>query len=230
VLRTVVRAVAVVAVLVASVTACDTAGSADGDGADGARRIESTHEDDRGGKSPAVLSAAQMQTALSGYDGIPKGWHGRGSDVYQSAEAVKFCGLDAGTGCAGLTVMAMRTLENQTLEELQAGSDGRSMFIKLYSFDSSEDAMVTAKAIANAERDEASDPRRLKVTTAAQYTDAFSEELGLDEYSATAVMRTGAVVITVRGVDLKTTADIQPVAKSQVERVLKIAAGRNPDA
>lgn len=230
VVRTVVRAVAVGVALVASLTACADAGSADGEGADGARRIESNHEDGSGDKSPAVLSAAQMQTALSGYRGIPKGWHGRGSDVYQGAEAVRFCGLDAETGCAGLTAMAMRTLENQTPEELQAGSDGRSMFIKLYSFDSSENAMVTAKAIANAERNEVSDPRRLEVTTAAQYTDAFTEEVGLDEYSATAVMCTGAVVITVWGVDLKTTADIQPVAKSQVERVLKIAAGQNPDA
>ncbi|MHC5260816.1 hypothetical protein ACYSUO_23280 [Streptomyces sp. UC4497] len=232
VVRTVVRAVVVAAALVASLTACDGSGSADGDGADGARRIESNQEGDRGDKTLAVLSAGQMQTALSGYDGIPKDWGGggRGPDVYQGAEAVKKCGFDAGTGCAGLTAMGMRALENQTLEELQASSDGQLMFIKVYSFDSSENATVTAKAIANAERDEASDPRRLRVTTSAQYTDAFSEELGPDEYSATAVMRTGAVVITVWGVDLKTTADIQTVAKSQVERVLKITAGHNPDA
>jgi hypothetical protein len=171
-----------------------------------------------------------LQSAVSGDKGIPKGWHGRGSDVYQGGEAVKYCGLDAETGCAGLTAMAMRTLENQTLEELQAGSDGRSMFIKLYSFDSSENATVTARAIASAERDEAGDPRPLMLTTAAEYTDAFSEELGLDEYSATAVMRTGSVVITVWGTDLKNTADIQPVARSRVERVLKIAEGSNPDA
>ncbi|MEW2162209.1 hypothetical protein AB0912_04315 [Streptomyces sp. NPDC007084] len=126
--------------------------------------------------------------------------------------------------------MAMRTLENQTREELQAGSEGRSMFIKLYSFDFSENAKATAKAIATTERKEASGPGRLKATTAAQYTDACSEELGLDAYSTMAVMRTGAVVITVWGIDLKSSEDIQSVAKSRVEHVLKIAAGHNPDA
>lgn len=219
----VVRAVIVAAALAASLTACDAGG------ADGASRGDSNQQGDRRAKTPAVLSATQMQTALSGDEGVPKGWGGRGADVYQGAEAVKKCGLDAGTGCAGLTAMAVRTLENQTLEELQAGSDGQSMFVRAYSFDSSENATVTATAIANAKRSEASDPRRLNLTTAAQYTYAFSEKVGLDEYSATAVMRTGAVVITVWGMDLKMTGDVQSVAKSQVERILRIAAGRNPD-
>ncbi|MEU6841742.1 hypothetical protein ABZ930_07700 [Streptomyces sp. NPDC046716] len=224
------RVAALAAAFVVSLAACDDAGSGDDHGARSTRQVGEGQEGGGTDESPAALSPAQLQSAVSGDSGIPEGWHGRGSDVYQGAEAVKYCGLDAETGCAGLTAMTMRTLENQTLEELQAGSDGRSMFIKMYSFDSSENATVTAKAIASAERHEASDPRRLKVTTAAEYTDAFCEELGLDEYSATAVMRTGAVVITVWGTDLKTTADIQPIARSRVERVLKIAAGRNPDA
>ncbi|MEU3663715.1 hypothetical protein AB0E77_28820 [Streptomyces sp. NPDC032940] len=229
-MRSMVRTAALSTVFVAVLTACggavNTAGA--GDGGSGRQGGGTGAGQER--KAPATLTTTQMQTALAGEDGIPDGWGGRGTDLYEGTEAVEHCGSDAGTGCAGLTAMAMRTLENQTLEELQAGIDGQSMYLKLYSFDTVENAVVTAEAIAAAEREEAGESDPLDITTAAEYTDAFSEELGPDEYSATVVMRTGAVVITVWGMDLESTNDMQPIAKGRVDRVLKVAAGRNPDA
>ncbi|MER5274718.1 hypothetical protein ABT025_03045 [Streptomyces sp. NPDC002809] len=194
-------------------------GRQDGDSLEG-------HEE----KAPAVLTAAQLDTAISGGEGIPEDWGGRSSDVYEGPKAVTACRLEAETGCAGLTAMAMRLLENQTLEELQASDDGQTMYIKAYSFDSAENAAVTVKAMAAAEHEESPDAEPLRITTAAPYTDALSEERGEDDYSAKVFLRTGSVVITLWGTDLKNTADMQPIAKSRVDRVLKVAAGENPDA
>ncbi|WP_406100998.1 hypothetical protein OG698_01950 [Streptomyces sp. NBC_01003] len=175
------------------------------------------------------LGSTQGRTAVSGDDGIPEDWGGRGSDLHEGAEAVRHCGLDAGTGCAGLTAMALRTLENhQTLEELQVSVDGRTVYIKVYSFDSPESATVTAKAMTAAGREDAQDSKPLQTETGAEYTDALSEEISEDDYSAKVVLRTGAVVITAWGTDLKGTADMQEIAKGRVDRVLKVAAVRVP--
>ncbi|MDV9189812.1 hypothetical protein R6L23_16575 [Streptomyces sp. SR27] len=220
------------AALVAALTACgggggDTAGP---DPVNGGRQNGDSlegHED----TAPAVLTGTQLQTVLSGNAGIPEAWGGRSPEAAkEGAEAVERCGADAGTGCAGLTAMALRVLENQTLEQFKADVDGQTMFVNVYSFDSAENAAVTAKALSATERNDAKDARPLKITTGAEDTDAFSEKLADGEYSANAVLRAGTVVITLWGTDLKGTEDMQPIAKRMVDRVLKVAAGKNPDA
>lgn len=53
--------------------------------------------------APAALTAAEVRTAVSGDDGIPEDWGGRGSDLYEGAEAA---GLRAGR--AGALACASR--------------------------------------------------------------------------------------------------------------------------
>ncbi|WP_326738436.1 hypothetical protein [Streptomyces sp. NBC_01022] len=217
------------AVLVAALTACGGESSSDAGNAGGGRQNGDSlegHEEE----APVVLTAAQLQTALSGHEGIPEDWGGPSSNIYEGEKAATFCELDARTGCAGLTAMAMRTLENQTLEELKASVDGQTLFVKAYSFDSEANAAVTVKAMAAAEHKEYPKAKTLKITTAAQYTEATSEEISEGDYSATVFMRTGSVVVTLWGTDLKSTADMQPIAKSRLDRVVEVAAGKNPDA
>ncbi|MEE4491095.1 hypothetical protein [Streptomyces sp. BE230] len=173
----------------AALTACGGESSSDAGNAGSGRQNGDSlegHEEE----TPVALTAAQLQTALSGDEGIPEDWGGRSSDVYEGEKAVKFCGLDARTGCAGLTGMAMAAAEHKDSPKAEP----------------------------------------LKITTTAQYTNAVSEEIGEGDYSAKVFMRTGSVVVTLWGTDLKSTADMQPIAKSRLDRVLDVAAGKNPDA
>lgn len=179
-----------------------------------------------------MLTSSQVQAVLPGSSSLPGEWGGvggGGEDVLYGAEAAKDCGFDTGTSCAGLTARGMRVVEQQTAEELVANAPEQTVFIKVYAFDSVENAAVASKAMVAREREDNDDAQPLKIAAGAEETEAFSMKLS-DRYSTSVTMRTGAVVISLKGSDLKNADDMQALAKLQVDRIAKTAAGKNPDA
>ncbi|MFF3325759.1 hypothetical protein [Streptomyces sp. NPDC002889] len=51
-----------------------------------------------------------------------------------------------------------------------------------------------------------------------------------DDYTATVVMRIGTVVVKLWGMDLKKPDIMAVLAKLQIDRIKKVAEGKNPDA
>ncbi|MET9519977.1 hypothetical protein [Streptomyces sp. NPDC002994] len=189
------------------------------------------HEDN----APILLTAEQVRTVLPSNNSLPKGWHngGRGDDVEVGEKAASSCAIDTGTSCAGLTAHALRMVEGpQTVVEMQEGQDGQDVFIDVYAFDTAENAAVAIKGIvAKAHRVPAGyeTPKPLKISAGAEETDAVFGERA-DEYSTEVMMRIGGVVVHLKGYNLKNTNVMQPLAKLQIDRIVKTAKGKNPDA
>jgi hypothetical protein len=230
-----VRGTALALVLVAALTACGggsgsgTASRENGDSLEG-------HEDN----APVGLTAEQVRTALPSSVSHPEGWGGGSSaKVEVGEEAAKTCGYETGTACSGLTAAGKETIEGpQTVEAIKNGRDPESVYIKVFSFDTVDNAGVAMKSAVAIEHKEAtkygdkpdSENLAAKVSAGAEDTHVFSDTRGTDTFTATVLMRTGTVVVKLWGIDLKKTDIMAVLAKLQIDRINKVAEGKNPDA
>ncbi len=234
-MNTAVRGTALALVLMAALTSCGggsggdgTAGRANGDSLEG-------HE----GAAPVALTAEQVRTSLPSSASRPEGWGGGSSaKVEVGEEAAKTCGNETGTACSGLTAAGRETIEGpQSVEGLKHGWDRESVYIKVFSFDTVDNASVAMKSAVAIEHEDAteygdkpdSENLAAKVSAGAEETKVFSDASG-DDYTATVVMRIGTVVVKLWGMDLKKTDIMSVLAKLQIDRIKKVAEGKNPDA
>jgi hypothetical protein len=232
--NTAVRGTALALVLVAALTACGggsgsgTASRENGDSLEG-------HEDN----APVGLTAEQVRTALPSSASHPEGWGGGSSaKVEVGEEAAKTCGYETGTACSGLTAAGKETIEGpQTVEAIKNGWYPESVYIKVFSFDTVDNTGVAMKSAVAIEHKEAtkygdkpdSENLAAKISAGAEETKVYSDALG-DDYTATVLMRIGTVVVKLWGVDLKKTDIMAVLAKLQIDRIKKVAEGKNPDA
>ncbi|MFJ8073654.1 hypothetical protein ACIQ7Q_06840 [Streptomyces sp. NPDC096176] len=161
------------------------------------------------------------------------------SEAEVGAEAAKTCAHETGTACSGLTAAGAKTIDGpQTIEEIKNSSDAESVYIDVFSFDSVDNAGVAMKGAVAIEQEEAtkygdkpdSENLAAKVSAGAEDTHVFSDTRGTDKFTATVLMRTGTVVVKLWGIDLKKTDIMAVVAKLQIDRIKKVAEGKNPDA
>ncbi|MBT2393618.1 hypothetical protein J7E87_30475 [Streptomyces sp. ISL-1] len=232
-MKAAIRSLALSALLVAGLTGCvgETTDASSSGGQTERQNGDSLegHEDD----TQVTLSAEQLRVALPSDGSLPAGWIGgfrSKSRVEVGPEAADECGGDTGTSCAGLTAVGKRRIE--TPEDLPAGDRGASVHFTVYAFGSVEDARVAMKGLvktvhAGTEGQIPTSP--LKISAGADETDAFSQG-DAGDYSTDVMLRVGATVVRLWGSDLKATEDMQVLAKYQVDRLVKTAEGKNPDA
>ncbi|TLS45659.1 hypothetical protein FE633_12845 [Streptomyces montanus] len=219
-----VRGTVLATLLVVAMTGCGggseesgPAGGQNGDSLEG-------HE----GKAPVALTSDQVRMALPSTGSLPEGWRvavGGSAEAKAGQEAASDCENDTQSNCGGLVTMG-----RAMLEAVGASQWDNTVFVKVHSFDSVENAGVAMKSLVAAARKQAgTDAEPMKVSAGAEETDAFSEEIS-DYYSADVTMRVGTVVVHLSGTDLAKTDGIDALAKFQIDRIKQAASGKNPDA
>ncbi|MER6998010.1 hypothetical protein [Streptomyces sp. NPDC000410] len=221
-----VRGIAVSVAFMAALGAC--AGGA----GSGGEQTGRPNGDSLEGHEEAVgvsLTAEQVRVALPPPAGLPEGWSTGGAPTVQDGtEAAERCGFATGTGCAGAVAYGLKSLEGE--ERVASTGDGAPLYINVYSFDSAENAKVAFKGLtAQERREDGSDTRPLKIATGTEETDAYFEDRAYG-FSADVMIRLGGVVVHIWAMELAEADLVAPVAKLQIDRIKKMAEGKNPDA
>ncbi|WP_190108825.1 hypothetical protein [Streptomyces cinnamoneus] len=145
-------------------------------------------------------------------------------DVLSSAKSATTCREAAGTACAG--VLAVGKAKGSRYQ----GAKTLQVKFGIYAFDTAENAKVAMKAIVNSiHREDGKDAKVLKVDAGADESDAVADRMSSTDFSDV-TMRVGGVVVRVHTLDVTDTAELESLAKMQVERIKRVAAGKNPDA
>ncbi|CAM5466689.1 Lipoprotein OS=Streptomyces rimosus subsp. rimosus (strain ATCC / DSM 40260 / JCM 4667 / NRRL 2234) OX=1265868 GN=SRIM_026285 PE=4 SV=1 [Streptomyces rimosus subsp. rimosus] len=212
-----VRGIVTGAVLAASLAACGSGGGSGGDTGNGA---------DQGGgdqqKAPLVLAADQVRTALVSKSSAPEGWKGRSPKFLSPNDALRKCQDTTETNCGGFVSYG----NTDFLKEKQ-NAEGRTghLYFTLFSFKTPEDAQAAMKGLTKRERHKAgADAKPLQISAGAEATDAFTGK------HTEVHMRLGGVLIRLESTDLTDSEPYADFAKLQIDRIKKVAEGKNPDA
>ncbi|MEU4208554.1 hypothetical protein AB0F13_00895 [Streptomyces sp. NPDC026206] len=214
------RGAAVCAVLTTALTAC---GGGDDGGGYG--------EDIPGGtaqgglkSAPLLSSTQQVSQAVPSPVSLGGNWRLTSTPKADSAEAAGACRKKSGTACTGVMARGHRKF----IRDMEGRGAVFAEF-EMYAFDNPENAKVASKALHTAVRGHASgDVTDVKVNSGADEADSFRHS-----YGTLTMMRVGGVVVEaeVRSSDkIDLTDELTKLARLQVERIKKVAAGKNPDA
>ncbi|GLZ77747.1 hypothetical protein Afil01_25540 [Actinorhabdospora filicis] len=169
----------------------------------------------------ALTGASAIGQALPTVTSLPAGWERDSQSgkprTAEGEEAAGTCRKNLDTSCTGLSALGAA--------HFQRADDPQSTVVyTLMAFDTPGNADVVIKAIAADRHADSGDPeRKLTVDAGSDTTEAF--ETGGE---TNVIMRAGAVVIWLQGY-LPPGTDLAALAKVAVERVTKVADGKNPD-
>ncbi|MER0243623.1 hypothetical protein AAHZ94_16705 [Streptomyces sp. HSW2009] len=143
------------------------------------------------------------------------------------ASALRACQQDTGTACTGLVAAGD--------SEVVRAEGGTYVTVKfgIYAFDGPGNATVAQKAVGASARQQATgEVKMMQVDAGADETESFADvpKSAVTGTVKQVVMRVGGAVVRVRSLELDSDAELTELAKLQVERVRKVAAGENPDA
>ncbi|OXY95708.1 hypothetical protein BEK98_16355 [Streptomyces diastatochromogenes] len=202
-----VRGIAFGVVLMAALTACGSSDGGQGGGSDPKKT------------SPIVLDPDMVLRALISKAAAPKGWQGGGGDLFDSDKVTEVCRENTSSDCVGLSTVGRSTIspEDENLDSVE---------IRVYAFQSPDDAKVTMKAFVAHDRKYSVDGSKPpRISTDAEETEAFT----LTDHTDV-IMRVGGVVVSLRGPGGDRQPDYQTLAKVQIDRIKTAATGKNPDA
>ncbi|WP_158813124.1 hypothetical protein [Streptomyces rimosus] len=209
-----VRGIVAGAVLAASLTACG--GSGDGPGKD------TDHGGEQQLNAPIVLATDQVSAALVSKSSAPQGWKGRSPGLPSPKEALRKCQDETETNCGGFVSYGSTYFFKDKLD-----ADGRTghLYFSIFSFRTPEDAKVAMKGLTKEERRKAgADAKPLKISAGAEETDAFTGE------HTEVFLRLGGVLVRLQSADLTANEPYAQFAELQINRIKKVAVGKNPDA
>ncbi|MFE6779864.1 hypothetical protein [Streptomyces sp. NPDC057702] len=214
------------AVLVAVLAGCGDGGGGGGDGGSGPGVIGGSDGDGRA-PAPVLGDARQVSEALPSRVSLGEGWGAtRSPRVRDGAETARACQVFSGTSCSGV-------LAGGDTKFMRNGQAAHAAFAEfsMYAVDTPENAKVVYAAMRTATGQKTyGGVTRLSVDAGADETHAYADDDGPH-----ALVRVGGVVAFVEtrsdGLDEAAARDqLERLARVQVERVRKVAAGENPDA
>ncbi|MFJ8080847.1 hypothetical protein ACIQ6Y_09445 [Streptomyces sp. NPDC096205] len=163
-----------------------------------------------------------MRSAMPDREQLPVGWRGEAApEVIEGEKARTRCLMMAATcASAGVVAIGSDTYDEGTVNRPEGDSEHTAQVVVL-SFESAKGAKTVMRSLVKGGRS-AGSQQLVKIEAGAQDTEAWSKrESGL--YTTQLVMRVDRVVIALAGEDLKQPADLEPVAKTLVERVKEAA-------
>ncbi|MFG3552377.1 hypothetical protein [Streptomyces sp. NPDC047725] len=183
--------------------------------------------------APVLDGAEQVAQALPSKVGVPEGWSAHTPRLLDGSESAAACQEEAGTVCVGLHTAGRVKLVGERPDPDGEGTETAFARFAVLAFDTPENAAVAHKMIAAALPRNAEGPvKPVKPDAGADETAAFAETKDgkSTPWAWEAVLRVGGTVVRIECTNLAGDAEFEKLAKLQVERVRKVAAGEHPDA